>query len=68
MANAIKNPVRKGPVIVSLPVKYKNRKIAKQINAKAINILEMMLFFIIKVNNTVKTMKIKESLSKVSKF
>jgi len=68
MANAIKNPVRKGPVIVSLPVKYKNRKIARQINAKAINILEMMLFFIIKVIKTVKSMKNKESLLKVPKF
>ena len=68
MAKAMKNPVRKGPVIVSLPVKYKNRKIARQINAKAINILEMMLFFIIRVFKSVKSMKIKESLLKVPKF
>jgi len=68
MAKAMKNPVRKGPVIVSLPVKYKNRKIARQINAKAINILEMMLFFIIRVFKSVKSMKTKESLLKVPKF
>jgi len=68
MAKAMKNPVRKGPVIVSLPVKYKNRKIARQINAKAINILEMMLFFIIRVFKSVKSMKIKESLLKVPNF
>ena len=68
MANETKNPVRKGPVSVSFPVKYKNRKIARQINAKAINNLEMMLFLIIRVFKYVKSMIIKESLLKVSKF
>jgi hypothetical protein len=49
MASATKNPVRKGPVSVSLPVKYRIRKIPRQINEKAIKNLEMILFLAIYV-------------------
>ena len=49
MAKETKNPVRKGPVSVSLSEKYRNKKTARQINEKAIKNLEMILFFAIKV-------------------
>ena len=49
MASDTKNPVRKGPVSVSLPVKYRIRKIARQMNEKAIKNLKMILFFAIYV-------------------